>query len=621
MATLDKLLSKLDIEESDELYSQIEEAAFKTLPKNIKIYLVALIKKDMYVKAYECLQKYKDYILSNVENSHFYLEQLYIYYKLNKRKEFEDVLSFIDGEGSKRVSDFEKKGILHLRAQFYYKCGESDKAFQIYTQLIALSLSQTSTSASLDDPLELAVNQACTSNNATFTTITNMELPYSYDLFLNKAILATKTGHFDLAENFLYKAKDLAQEKDELSMVELQLAYIKKDDNKAKKQILNKLLSKHENGLIHVLAKNNLKSLESPFSTVLSNLPLVLRDMEMSSINELRSKFKFSPQENNIIWNNVLLLKLFSNSSIGCSNMSNSSSLQYALTKYKAIVNDIVMEPYKTQAKKFYHYLIKNIGNFKAENYSNNLALLLLAVQLQIKAKNLDNAIRLCELFFNKYAQEFKIYSFVLSLVLLQLYKQENRKESLTRLLTSLLEIFETDCNISGAEDFWEFIHYKLVELGDIKNANRIKLPHFDDTSDASSNKVKLNLDTIDISHLISRGITPFMKGKTKTNSNKIVKPRLKKKRKQKKISYMLKKSKRLPKNYDPNVKPDPERWLPLRDRSSYKPSKKEKKLGIKRTQGGINEKKLEKQLDITKKKKVNVKKGVSGKKKKGNRR
>lgn len=45
----------------------------------------------------------------------------------------------------------------------------------------------------------------------------------------------------------------------------------------------------------------------------------------------------------------------------------------------------------------------------------------------------------------------------------------------------------------------------------------------------------------------------------------------------------------RLPKDYDPEKKPDPERWLPLRDRSSYRPKgKKGKQRAAERTQGGI---------------------------------
>lgn len=48
----------------------------------------------------------------------------------------------------------------------------------------------------------------------------------------------------------------------------------------------------------------------------------------------------------------------------------------------------------------------------------------------------------------------------------------------------------------------------------------------------------------------------------------------------------------RLPKNYDPSKPPDPERWLPLRDRSTYRPKGKkgrQKAAGL--TQGGISEK------------------------------
>ena len=52
----------------------------------------------------------------------------------------------------------------------------------------------------------------------------------------------------------------------------------------------------------------------------------------------------------------------------------------------------------------------------------------------------------------------------------------------------------------------------------------------------------------------------------------------------------------RLPKDYDPNRAPDPERWLPLRDRSTYRPKgRKGKQRAAERTQGGVvDEKKAE---------------------------
>lgn len=49
------------------------------------------------------------------------------------------------------------------------------------------------------------------------------------------------------------------------------------------------------------------------------------------------------------------------------------------------------------------------------------------------------------------------------------------------------------------------------------------------------------------------------------------------------------KKIRRLGKNYDPNAKVDPERWLPMRDRSYYRPkNKKGKKKAADSVQGGI---------------------------------
>ena len=35
----------------------------------------------------------------------------------------------------------------------------------------------------------------------------------------------------------------------------------------------------------------------------------------------------------------------------------------------------------------------------------------------------------------------------------------------------------------------------------------------------------------------------------------------------------------RLPKHYDPSVAPDPERWLPRRERSNYRPKKRDRRF------------------------------------------
>lgn len=48
----------------------------------------------------------------------------------------------------------------------------------------------------------------------------------------------------------------------------------------------------------------------------------------------------------------------------------------------------------------------------------------------------------------------------------------------------------------------------------------------------------------------------------------------------------------KLPKDYDPSKTPDPERWLPLRDRSTYRPKgRKGRQKAAEKTQGGVSEK------------------------------
>lgn len=75
----------------------------------------------------------------------------------------------------------------------------------------------------------------------------------------------------------------------------------------------------------------------------------------------------------------------------------------------------------------------------------------------------------------------------------------------------------------------------------------------------------------------------------------------------------------RLPKDYDPSKTPDPERWLPLRDRSTYRPKgRKGKQRAAERTQGGVVNEKQEGAAAPQQKPQGGG--GASSKKKKGKR-
>lgn len=77
----------------------------------------------------------------------------------------------------------------------------------------------------------------------------------------------------------------------------------------------------------------------------------------------------------------------------------------------------------------------------------------------------------------------------------------------------------------------------------------------------------------------------------------------------------------RLPKDYDPSKTPDPERWLPLRDRSSYRPKgRKGKQRAAERMQGGVVNEKQEESVAAAQQKPQGGGGGAAKKKKKGKR-
>ncbi len=87
----------------------------------------------------------------------------------------------------------------------------------------------------------------------------------------------------------------------------------------------------------------------------------------------------------------------------------------------------------------------------------------------------------------------------------------------------------------------------------------------------------------IDVAALEEAGVPPLPSASAATSRKRPLddKPKPAKKR--------VRKS-RLPKDYDPAKTPDPERWLPLKDRSSYRPKgRKGRQKAAEKTQGGVS--------------------------------
>ncbi|KAL2262806.1 hypothetical protein VTK26DRAFT_9445 [Humicola hyalothermophila] len=118
--------------------------------------------------------------------------------------------------------------------------------------------------------------------------------------------------------------------------------------------------------------------------------------------------------------------------------------------------------------------------------------------------------------------------------------------------------------------------------------------------------KVQPHLDTlpavddltrgVDVAALIEAGVAalpvtaqPTRGKKRALDQEDVQKQQQQQQQQQQQPAAKKRRKRKLPKSYDPDKKPDPERWLPLRDRSSYRPKgKKGKKRAAEATQGGI---------------------------------
>ncbi len=251
----------------------------------------------------------------------------------------------------------------------------------------------------------------------------------------------------------------------------------------------------------------------------------------------------------------------------------------------------------------------------------NDVGLLLTIIQLYIQLQNPAPALSLLEAFFKRLesatAPNYADVRFSPGLVALAvaLYRLQGRQSAIRTELSKAVAHWQKASSISGSADSllreagiellhsskpsdiatagtaFEYLSAKypndravtagLVASFATNDFDKIE-PHVDDLTSIE----KLTAGT-DVAALLDGGVAslPITLASAKAKkraleeaAGEVRQPAAKKRRKRK-----------LPKNYEEGKKPDPERWLPLRDRSSYRPKgKKGKKRAAEATQGGV---------------------------------
>ena len=578
MSSLNELFKQLEVDSANDQHEEVLETASEILKTNphdkraLKLVVVSLINLDRYLKALKVLKT------TQAPVDELLLERLYVYYKLNLDREL--------AEEFERLSDevlTKNKGLVHLKAQFLYRTGSYVESLELYASLIG--------STSQDDPemLDLSVNERAVLADGFQSGIFNRFVsrspvsptsPESYDLLFNESVIQLGLGNLNkslsLLDSALAKCKeantDPQEQFEETLPIILQKAYIlnlqgKKSDASV---ILDGISqSSISDELTKLTFINN--SIASKIGED-SNWLLTLKELGFpNSINQLSGRLSIVQKAQ--IWKNYWKLA----SRVGQRVNSNISVVRdddYTLQAIASLVKAGVIIDKDTpqeQAKRMTKYALA----------SGDLGASLLAAQLNSDVGKGEVALAV----LNNLKLEWKLLPGVSSIILQLCEKTGSEKKK----LATFKEIVESYSDASRLDNVkvYDFLKVTALQFVTVEPELSKKLLvtlnnfHKDDLISISLGEASAGLlepvehltQGLDLEDLIQSATADLNKiSKNKPTNFKVFKTRKRPMR-------------RPPKNLDTAKHPDPERWLKLSDRSTYKPKAIKGKKNA--TQGG----------------------------------
>jgi signal recognition particle subunit SRP72 len=611
-ASLSSLLKRSSLDDHEQILSECSKALKSSKGSDLEtqhVKIVALLKLDRYEEAVKFIENNAGAEL----RSQAELEYAYALYKTGRLKEAADLAAGIKSRGGQ-----------HVEAQARYRLEDSTRTSEVYQRIRSQKLDA--------EEFDLRVNQGAIDAQAQWRGLENSNTARrpgredleAFETAYNAACGSISRGEYAQAEMLLKRAKELCKHSEDLT-----------DQQKADELIpiavqqLFVLISLGKAAEAETLAQE-INSQQAPdLSTRKIGQNNVL--LAMSVMNPFlahktfHSTPKIPPSD-----------KLFSYQSTPLE--SNKSVIDLQTFKYDGIISSTA-QTLKTHAASPLSPEILHASYFHAaaqaknetgkaavrnmlpelEKRPNDIGLIITLVQLHMINGDISSAVGLVERLFKRLedlgtedGQDVRFHPMLVSL-LISLYKHRGQKDGVkeelakaaaywrnrpnapTSLLTAagvslLRSQSEEDAKLAShiftklreqqPEDKSTIAGYVASHAGDDKAVAGIHSDKLTDTSELIRN--------IDIDALETAGIPQ--------SSNALTIAQLGRSRKRGPLDggnvkpKRIRKS-RLPKDYDESKKPDPERWLPMRDRSYYRAPKAKKKGkrggGDDRTQGG----------------------------------
>ena len=605
--------------------------------------LVALILMDRYHRAYQLLQEVGEDV-----HSSFLIEKLYIYYKLGKTALLN---ALVDSALEAPMDDIVVRALKHIRAQNDYREGDNSHALELYHELIAAN-------GDVDLIVDLACNERAIVSQANFmadnaaqtvdVVSTTAEAESTYDLLYNESLILLSQNRFEDALQVLQRAEALCTDQNgpeellaELAPIRTTLAYVYQTLGEPQKarEILSSLRSKAlDDSIIKLIVTNNYYS-SAPVRTESISLNLVQRELDLAkNLHHLQAKLT-RPQYQTIVKNNLLL-------NYTTSTLAKTSS--YLQTRFdqawsQLFPNDKTPTLYKVLlrlgvtyeeltggesnwrrvSKQLYKFILQQMQ--VSEVTPEVISAILLLVHLSHQTGHYANTISVLEsLLIDDDKFKANAEAPCLAGLLIKVYETENLTAKLQAYLSHLALYIQdggVEDKLSTNSDFYDFakiIAFKLILIDEEKaqgifaallkarphdeliqtmvNQNKeIRLESVESlTSSTASIDTLLKTEIEDLilqrfSHRSATSTTTKHKKSAQIAASKVVKAKRAPK-------FSAQKIVKPSDQFDVNLL-DKERWLPMRLRSYYKPSKKDKKKnaghqGSIEPAGGVQKKK-----------------------------
>ncbi|KAF5706351.1 signal recognition particle subunit SRP72 [Fusarium globosum] len=606
-AALSALLRQSSVEDHDEAL-KIANAALKANKNDVDSQhtrIIALLKLDRFDDALRAIADGSPALHARIA-----LEHAYALYKTGKLHEAISVLQAFGLE--------KKRSLQHVAAQVAYRAERFDEACNIYSRLIDTHPADEENDISIN--LRAAFAQSSWLGYSVTDKISVQDSD-GFELCYNAACAHIANGSLETAADLLQRASRLCDASDDLTdedkqaemrPILAQQAYVFAKLGKLKEalDLYNSLSSaKEEDPDLALIIGNNLVTLEPKDEN-----PYLL-ERRFSTLTAEARNAKLFQHQSDILRRNRLTVDLQILKGAGVKRRTDAllAEAKHPLTAAETSILSVLNAAASAQGTSG-KQLLNNLQGL-TQKRPHDVGLVLTIVQIQLNEGKVGSALSILESFLQRLeknetddSQNARFSSGLVALTVTLLRTQgreSSAKAELVKAATywqsrpassavSLLEEAGIELMKSSNAQDLQLAGTSFQKLIDERKGSDIAAAGLV-ASLAPSNPSRVEkhlqnlppvdslIEGIDVTALLSAGVataaskTGFSTLKRSAPSG----PSEKTSKRRRKI--------RLPKNYVEGTKPDPERWLPLRDRSSYRPKgKKGKKKAVDSTQGGI---------------------------------